>query len=161
MSKDPYPTSPALVGGDPDVHSLPLDLYSPHSPVHLPGLWSPDPPLPSKALLAAAVGPLGPLLTLATVETGDVQAAPLWWDRQPERKHRGWTWVRTQGTWPTPTPCGSLRQPEPSASSSKEFRATSHRPCWKSWKRCLGWKGWDTGLPLYCSSPTPNKVYHS
>lgn len=96
VSKDPYLTSPALVGRDLEAHSLPLDLYSPHAPAHLPGVWSPGPPLPSKDLLAAAVGPLGTLLTLATVETGDVQTAPLWWDRQPERKHRDWTWVRTR-----------------------------------------------------------------
>lgn len=57
----------------------------------LPGPWPPGPPLASKALLAAAVGTLGPI-TGATNEAGDVQAAFLWQDRTPGEKAQRLQW---------------------------------------------------------------------
>lgn len=86
VSKDPHPTLPALVGGHPGAHRA-----------QLPGPRPPDPPLASKALLAAAVGSPGPTLTGATIEAGEVQAARLWQDRQSGEKTQCLRWGRHAG----------------------------------------------------------------
>lgn len=106
VSKDPYLTSPALVGG----------IWRPTPCLWICTLHTPQPTsqaygaqthlCPAKISWQLQLAPGDPP-HWPHVETGDVQTAPLWWDRQPERKHRDWTWVRTHETWPTPVLRGS------------------------------------------------------
>lgn len=71
------------------------------------------------------------------------------------REHRGWTGGGTPGPHPAPLSLVTAGHLSLCVCHLCDSGPTSWRPGYPSWKWCPRWRGWDSGLALCCSRPTP------